>query len=126
MSTTNYLRFATTLRCPDTARPLGIFRSAGKLREGKKVEPWADERIQEICEWFNSNLPCPHLDGDRWRAIFWFRSDRQSMVRILWELAVILEENGVFVEFTAKNNPGMIVYQDEFQVAAIPRSRHVR
>lgn len=122
VSVTNYLRFATTLRCPDTARPLGIFRSAGKLRDTKKVEPWAGERIEEICKWFNANLPCPHLDGNDWRAIFWFRSERQPMVRMLWELAAIIEEHGVFVEFIAKDNPGMIVYNDEFQVAAIPHS----
>lgn len=70
MSATSYLRFATTLRCPDTARPLGIFRSAGKLQDAKTVEPWAGERIEEICEWFNTNLPCPHLGGDDWFVSF--------------------------------------------------------
>lgn len=107
----------------DTTRPLGIFHSAGRLQDSGSVEPWAGERIDEICTWFNFNLPSPRLKRGGWRAIFWFRSECRHMVQMLWELAAILEEHGVFVELIAHDNPGMIIYNDEFQVAAIPGRR---
>ena len=118
-----YIRFVTRLKDAKTSRDLGIFRAFGKLKETGDLEDWAQERGEGICKWFNKNLKVPKLKDGLWRAVFWFLADQQEMVKMLWELVAILEEHAVIVECISIDDPGMIVYHDSYQVAAIPHRK---
>jgi hypothetical protein len=121
-----FIRFVTRLRDRETSKRLGIFWATGDLADCDAWENWAEDRAESICEWFNKNLKAPDLPSEHWRAVFWFHSAQQEMVRKLWELAALLEEHGVFVDFLSTNDPGVVVYRDQHQLAAIPRSRFLR
>ncbi|MGH7201596.1 MAG: hypothetical protein ACREJB_13385 [Planctomycetaceae bacterium] len=122
-----FVRFKSSLRDPACPRPLGVFRAAGALQDSDRLDPWADNRIEDICHWFNVHLPVPRLDEEHWRAVFWFRSECRPMISRLWELVAILESNDVFTEIIHTNDPGEICYSDPQQVAAIPyRRRNTR
>jgi hypothetical protein len=56
-----------------------------------------------------------------WRAKFWFRDSAQPIVKRLWELVAILRVRLIRVELLTTVDPGIIVYSDEHQVAAMPR-----
>ena len=118
-----YIRFQTQLRCRYTARPAGIFVAAGRIEDRTNTPDVTRDRLREICTWFNRNLIAPSLDDSDWRCIFWFRSYSQSVVCRLWELAHLLEDEGVFVTQVRTSQPGMIVYQDEHKVDAVPRRK---
>ena len=116
-----YIRFQTQLRCSDTGRPAGIFVAAGRVEDRTTLPESTRERLREVLAWFNSNLTVPKLDEADWRCLFWFRSDSQPVVSRFWELAYLLEDEGVFVSKLRTRQPGMIVYRDEHQVAAKPQ-----
>ncbi|QDV45790.1 hypothetical protein Enr13x_56910 [Stieleria neptunia] len=115
-----YIRFQTQLRCCNTGRPAGIFVAAGRIEDRTTLPDATRDRLREVLIWFNRNLTVPALDESDWRCLFWFRSDSQPVIRRLWELAYLLEDEGVFVTKVRTNQPGMIVYRDEHQVAAMP------
>ncbi len=119
----NYIRFVTRLKDAETSKDLGIFQAFGRLEDKDKLEGWAQERGNAICNWFDQNLKAPKMKGAHWRAVFWFRADQQEMVKMLWELVAILEEHGVIVALNSTDDPGTIVYRDSFQVAAVPFRR---
>ena len=118
-----FVRFRSNLRDIDLSVPLGVFHAAGRLMEAGQLEPWLTERAQEICDWFDEHLTVPRLGPGLVRAVFWFRGERREMIQQLWELAILLQESGVVIEFIHTTRPGWVRYEDEFQVAAIPTRR---
>lgn len=118
-----YIRFQTQLRCRNTGRPAGIFVAAGRIEDRTALPDETRDRLREVLIWFNRNLTVPSLDDSDWRCLFWFRSNSQPVISRLWELAHLLEDEGVFTTKVRTNQPGMIVYRDEHQVAAKPRRK---
>lgn len=103
--------------------PLGVFHAASKLLDAEQLDPWAMQRTEEICDWFDQHLPVPRLEPESRRAVFWFRSERSDMIQRLWELAILLREHGAYIELVCTTRPGWVRYEDEYQVAAVPTSR---
>jgi hypothetical protein len=118
-----FVRFRSNLRSDDYPRPLGVFYAAGKLMESEALDPWSAERAKEICEWFNRHLKAPRLPPRLRHAVFWFRAERRDLIQRLWELALLLQEQGTAIELVHTTRPGRVRYADEFQVAAIPWRR---
>jgi hypothetical protein len=97
----------------------GVFTAAyalldsGELSEADHDELWAHLR------WFSSHLPVPQrFDSDR--AIFWFKSDAGEVTRRIWELVHALRRNELQVDLIRTRRPGYILYEDRFQIGAIP------
>jgi hypothetical protein len=114
------VRFQTSLRDADAATSLGVFRAAGKLLESQVLDSASAEWTEEICDWFNAHVKVPRLRARQWRAVFWFRAEHCYLIQRVWDLALVLEKHGVFVELVHTTNPGRVCYEDELQVAAIP------
>ena len=120
-----YIRFQTQLRCSNTGRPAGIFVAAGRVEDRTTLPDITRDYLQEILSWFNRNLVAPRLTGNERRGLFWFRCGSQTVISRLWELKYLLEEEGVIVSKLRTEQPGMIVYRDEHQVAAVPSRKKV-
>jgi hypothetical protein len=120
-----YIRFQTALRCSKTSRPLGIFGAAGRVEDVLDLPDVTRGWLRSTLEWFNENLTFPRLNPGEWRSIFWFRDEAQSVVAHVWELIAILRDEGVSVCMQRTSKPGQIVYEDNFQIAAVPNGlRH--
>ena len=118
-----YIRFYTTVFCGRAKRPLGIFRALGVLQDEERIEDYFSETVDDTLRWFNKNLSAPRIAERDRTCLFWFRADRQQFVARLWELVAILVEHDVEVRRVKTHDPGMIVYRDDFQVAAVPSQR---
>jgi hypothetical protein len=115
-----YLRFQTIHPCPTTRWPLGIFRAANYLRASAEDQVVYGDWVEEIYEWFNSNLAVPpECELDR-RAVFWFLPDARKFVSAAWSLAAAYREAGIGVTIRRTDCPGRVVYRDKHQIAAIP------
>jgi hypothetical protein len=97
---------------------LGIFRVAGDVQNRMRLGEEHDEKLAATLRWFNKRLPCPSLHEPR--AIFWFKFSAAECRRRVTHLARHLRSLGVEVVITETNMPGEVVYEDDFQVAAIP------
>jgi hypothetical protein len=53
-------------------------------------------------------------------AISWFKASARNHVRRLYELVECLESHGVTVRRVLTDRPGYVVYEDPYQVAAVP------
>jgi hypothetical protein len=122
-----FLRFETPYHCESSWQPLGIFWAAAKIEERPNLPESTRDWLIDRSYWFGQHLPVPRLPDFDQRAIFWFRP-QSRIVREMWHLVAVLREEGVSVHLRWTRTPGRIVYDDHFQVAAIPfaRGRRVR
>jgi len=121
---TAFVRFQTQLRCEWTNRPAGVFAAAVRMRDRNRLADTQQELLEQHLAWLNKNLTVPALDEFGWRCLFWFRSDAKGLIRRIWELAAILREEGIYVRKFWTTEPGRIIYQDRFQVGAVPRRKN--
>ena len=102
----------------------GAFGVAHRLKEAGKLEPYEADWLESLFAWFNDNLPCPPFQKKRKRgvwtsdAVSWFRSDSQSMLDRMWDIVALLKEKSVLVRLVTTEEPGRIVYADDFQIVA--------
>ena len=118
-----YIRFQTSVLCPTTRRPLGVFCAAGEIADRELVDEHLGKTLEDTLQWFNEHLQVPRIPREYERCLFWFFAERQQVVRRLWDLVAILAEHHVQVRKIRTSDPGLIVYRDEFQVAAMPSRR---
>jgi hypothetical protein len=118
----SYIRFETQRQCAHFKRRLGVFRTAGQVEATDLPEATA-EWLRETLKWFHHNLIIPSGDSVDRRGIFWFRGEARDVIERMWDLVVILHDEGVHVDIRHTKYPGRIVYRDDQQVAAIPDRR---
>ena len=105
---------------------VGIFVAVDHLRRADILSVEEEETYFDIDDWFNLHLPNPPFydDGNAIQAVTWFkRSTTADMLGRLEPLQRILSKHGVACHLTETEDPGQIVYEDQFQVGAIPRVR---
>jgi hypothetical protein len=118
-----YIRFQTNVQCPHMKRPLGVFHAAGVLQARGRIQEYFRDTINETLDWYDNNLVVPRIADRDQRCVFWFCADKQQIVANVWSLVAILVEHQVDIRRLRTTDPGMIVYRDAFQVAAIPNQR---
>jgi hypothetical protein len=119
-----YLRFSSYL--PEDHLTQGFFVCARRLRDSDELETWERQHLDELFDWFNDHLPIPDT-FQSWRnqpnghlAISWWKPAAVEFIRRAREITRLLEEHDFRVETERREYVGMIVYQDEHQVVAIP------
>jgi len=120
-----HVGFITARRHWSSGVPSGLFHSASALEDNADV-PLADRRaLDDIMVWFKVNLPVPdsftvHEDQWRTKGISWFRDSASEHISRMRGMAAILERNDVPTQMITAKVVGRIIYQDEFQVVAMP------
>jgi hypothetical protein len=118
-----FLRFAVNERHPDSRWWKGVFCAVYDLRGAGKIS--RTSAAQDVLNWFSDNLPAPtcfRRPGNH-RGICWFRLDARTVVTRMWDLVQVLEKNGKPVRLYKTTDPGMRIYQDAYQVVAVPHGR---
>ncbi len=81
---------------------------------------------EAIYQWFKKNLDVPYVQSSNSNyyskplAISWFKDTAVVHVQKMREYIHILESHDVRVKQLTTDKPGKIVYEDEYQVAAVP------
>lgn len=95
------------------------------LGEEGRLPEYQVEYSHEIFERLNESLPCPPFEDRNWSSdcISWFKdtSPAQQWISVFRDIIAILEDSDIEVATLTTNRPGMIVYEDEFQVVAKSR-----
>jgi hypothetical protein len=116
-----FIRFAVPSEGwrPERRTATGIFMATywladdGRFDEGERV--WF---FQEM-EWFDTYLPGTRGLRDP-RAVCWFRGDAGEAISRIWRLVTLVEREGVPVTVYRTRRPGLVVYEDRWQIAAVP------
>ncbi len=112
-----YIRFSVAERHPWSGQRRGVFSAAYRLRRTGDLDAETLEQLNLTLEWFGEHLPAPDFEEDA--AVFYFKSDHVECTRRIWDLVWILREHDQHVELQRVANPGRIVHEDEYQVAAV-------
>ena len=99
---------------------MGVFQVAYQLVDAGEISLEYSCRLELSLWWFERHLTIPDRSKLDRRAIFWFKTDAQECIRQVWRLTRWLRVCEVHAEVVRTVRPGYVVYQDDFQVAAIP------
>jgi hypothetical protein len=122
-----YVRFVCFHTVGRQRTRLGLFQAIEIARDSDQSAAWALEEINELSAWFSDHLPVPEpikhgtRRGDQHRALSWFKPQAVDHVRRMYELKAALEACGVHVEILTTRTPGVVTYEDEHQLTAVPR-----
>jgi hypothetical protein len=116
------VRFVILSKDADSGNAAGVLVSAHTLRDEGKLTQAEHTELREALRWFNLNLTIPKLleDTQHRRAISWFKPTASEAISRMWQLKRILESHGCFVNVLRTTNPGVVVYEDEWQIVAKP------
>lgn len=84
------------------------------------------KKLRELSGWFDRNLEKParlskgtsKLNANI--SLSWFKDSAKHHIRRMQEFIEIAERYDIVVERIFSKNPGYIVFEDEYQVSAVP------
>ncbi|NRQ31592.1 hypothetical protein HII36_07010 [Nonomuraea sp. NN258] len=105
--------------------PVGIFAACHHLRMGGRLTPADDRLFADVDNWFIARLPYPpyYADGNTIGAVPWFKPAAASLMVALAPLESLLRRYGIPYDVVRSDDPGTLVYEDDFQIGVLP---HVR
>ena len=123
-----YLRFVVPNIDEDSERRGGVFHAVWDLRDRGLLYPYEEEQHDALRHWFSSWLRMPTrftaakppYGRKKNKAICWFRDSAHAHIWQIWGFVAILQEHGVPVQMLKANRVGYVVYEDEYQVVAVP------
>lgn len=121
-----YIRFVIGAVDPDSGVESGIFQTVLELLEYDDLPAHTREELHEVRDWFRRNLKAPRkLNRSRRphrkpKAVCWFKPTAVEHIAKARTIVRALQDLGVDVRMLKTDNPGYVVYQDDYQVAAEP------
>jgi len=110
-----YLRFVLAKPEKQTRRRVGI------LFQG--FDCCGSHELDEISAWLKVHLPIPPKNVfSGGRGLCWFKLDARICIEQARDLARLLEGRGERIWQIYSRNPGLITYEDDYQIVAVPDS----
>ena len=126
-----YLRFTTQFINPYNEPETGIFMALKYVRDDLSITLDEDiYKLKLLTGWFNQYLDKPTKFSNATNkspanvSLSWFKDSAKEHIQKIHELIEVLERYDFIIDRITTQNPGYIVYEDEFQVSAIPFKAH--
>ena len=124
-----YIRFVVSERDEGSDRQRGIFTALYDLEQSGELSSDELEWFRVAETWWNEHLKRPGRLA--WsarpnapnRAITWLKASATEHVSRMRELVALLEHKAIVVDELHTARPGYALYEDDYQVAAIPFER---
>jgi hypothetical protein len=96
--------------------------AAHELRDSEGLSVAEHEELRVCLAWFNMNLnhPACLADPSNRRALSWFKPAATKPIARMWALKAILENHGYTVDVLKTDDPGIVLFEDGWQVVAKP------
>ncbi|MCB1275680.1 hypothetical protein [Prosthecobacter sp.] len=113
-----FIRFVVGTNQERARQQTGVVAELRLLKESGDLPDYEHEHVAELFAWLNDHLPCPPFSSAEWPedAVSWFKPSAVEFIARFREIITILEEHGRFVRTLTTTDPGVIRYEDEFQV----------
>lgn len=100
-----------------------------EAKQNELSPDWALQEIGATYGWFKANLaiPTPYRGGGSsslgQRGLSWFKPAAREHIAKMHALSSALAACGVHIEMMTTRNPGVIIYEDRFQVVGVPSGK---
>ncbi|MBO4288980.1 MAG: hypothetical protein J5865_02620 [Lachnospiraceae bacterium] len=114
-----YVRIQGKELAKNTMYAKGIFSMCWQLIQNDVMEEEDADLYREIDDWFAHNLPWPPQCKNREPVVCWFKTENSDeMMKMIRPALWLLERyhHPYFLVYT--NDPGEIVYEDQYQIVA--------
>ena len=120
-----YIRFQGKRQNSTSASKLGVFQLAFELRDYGDLPKYTEKELIENIEWLKMHLKSPKIleKPEHHRAIAWFHPRANEPIKRIRAIKTTLEEYGYHIDQISTRDPGVIIYEDGFQVIAKPRKK---
>ena len=121
-----YVRFVVPTKDEDSGRRQGLFHALSELCDRGELLPHEEHLWDETRRWFEKHLDEPTAFARSSRshakaiALSWFKSSATEHIQQMRVLVHLLDEHGVHCEVLRAERPGYVVYEDAFQIVAVP------
>lgn len=117
-----YVRFESQIPCEGTNTRLGLFQVAFQVCRAPETAAYDSDEISRNIGWLKLHLNSPKELEDRknFRAICWFKATAREPMQRIWAIKPYLESYGYWIDVVTTRDPGQIIYEDGWQVAAKP------
>ena len=115
-----YVRIQGKELARNTMQGKGIFSMCWQLIQNDTMYEEDKELFKEIDGWFAEHLPWPPQCKNQEPVVCWFKTENSDeMMKMIRPAMWLLEryDHPYYVVYT--NFPGEIVYEDQYQVAAV-------
>jgi hypothetical protein len=121
-----FIRYVVSSRHEDSHRLMGVFHAADRAHDQDLFAEDELRHFEGLRRWFATHLPVPdrfsrsrrpHAHGN---AVCWLKADAAEYADKMRALAAILEGHGFVTQMLRTQRPGYVVYEDDYQVAAVP------
>ena len=115
-----YVRIQGKELARNTMHAKGIFSMCWQLIQDDVMEQEDVDLFKEIDGWFAENLPWPPQCKNQEPVICWFKTENSDeMLKMIRPALWLLEKYNHPYYLVYTNFPGEIVYEDQYQVAAM-------
>jgi hypothetical protein len=121
-----YVRFVVLVKDEDSQRLRGVFQAAYDLRDSKRLADEEQQSLVTALKWFSQNLSIPTRFSRSTRphrhsnAISWYKDHAAEHIARMRQLVAVLERHDVRTQMLVTDRPGYVVYEDDYQIAAVP------
>ena len=115
-----YVRIQGKTLAANTLQGKGIFSLCWQLVQDKSMEQEDADLFVEIDDWFADHLPWPPQCKRQEPVVCWFKTENsEEMLKMITPALWLLDRYEVPYYLVYTNTPGEIVYEDQYQVAAM-------
>lgn len=124
-----FIRFVPMTEVAESEYNWSLFGAIGHLLDSDDVPVYSRSQLSEIDSWFRDHLSKPSRLSRSTKpnsnddAVCWFKATAHECIGRLREAVSILELHDIRIQMLTTNKPGYIVYEDDYQVAAVPFRR---
>ncbi len=119
-----YFRYHVNYISPKTKQPVGLFVAVWHLVQQNMLTIEEVEEYWKMRRFTEEVLPIPafYADGNSVGAVTWFK-DSDITKRFIENTSFyfdILRKYNIELQMSQSDKPGLIIYEDEFQVGVLP------
>ena len=123
-----FVRFVPVAEVADSDYEWSLFGAIGHPLDSGGLADYNRSRLHDIDNWFENHLRKPSRLSRSSKprsnedAVCWFKSTAHKCIANIHEAVSILEQYNIKIQMVTYK-PGYIVYEDEYQIAAVPFRR---
>jgi hypothetical protein len=115
-----YVRIQGKTLAANTLQGKGVFSMCWQLVQQKAMEQEDADLFVEIDSWFADHLPWPPQCKRQEPVVCWFKTENsKEMLKMIVPALWLLDRYEVPYYLVYSNTPGEIVYEDQYQIAAM-------